>query len=292
MVARLVLGAVVVSLAAALPVRDAFCQAPPDGKASQGFTRRGLTGQLGATFNNPGLQNTITWAWAKPIGDSAKPLLADASVSFGLVSITTPTMTRAGAWVEYSPLSIFRLRAGAEPVGYFGTFSSLMAFDSYDDSYDQDVLSQKQGTKAGVGLRSYVTPTVQFRAGRIAARVSADFEYWRSSGDGTCFYEATRDQLLASSGDTLINTTSVALYEHRLKDGSLSAGIVHGLTRVFAAGGNQSQKLGVIAIRQFGRAHLRLPRPSLTVAAYRYLDDPSKRHTWGGAFAIGYQAAR
>jgi uncharacterized ferritin-like protein (DUF455 family) len=61
---------------------------------------------------------------------------------------------------------------------------------------------------------------------------------------------------------------------------------------VFAAGGNQSARLGVIAIRQFTMTHFRLPRPSLTALVYQYLDDPSKKHTWGGAIAIGFQTGR
>ena len=282
----------VVTLMTLVPAGASAGQAPPGEESSTGFTRHGVAGQLGASVNNPGLQNTIGVVWAKPLSSSRNPLLAGSSLSAGVVNVTTPTMTRVGGWVEYAPLSIVAVRAGIEPVGYFGTFSSLMPFDSYDESYDQDVLSGKQGTTAGVGVRSYVTPAIQFRAGPVAARVSADFEYWRSSADGPCFYEATRDQLLASGGDELINLTGVALYEHRVRDGSLSAGVFHGLTRVFAAGRNQSRRLGVIAIRQFTMTHLRLPRPSLTAVVYQYLDDPSKQHSWGGAIAIGFQAGR
>jgi len=282
----------VVTLMAHVAAGDAVGQAPPVEEKSPGFSCRGVAGQLGASVNNLGLQNTIAAAWAKPLSRSSHPLLAGASVSAGVVNVTTPTMTRTGGWVEYSPLSILAVRAGVEPVVYFGTFSSLMPFDSYDDSYDEDVLFEKQGAKAGVGVRGYITPAIQFRAGPVAARVTADFEHWRSSADGPYFYEATRDQLLASGGDELINLTGVALYEHGLRDGSLSVGLFHGLTRVFAAGGNQSQRLGVIAIRQFTMTHFRLPRPSLTAVVYQYLDDPSKKHTWGGAIAIGFQTGR
>ena len=49
---------------------------------------------------------------------------------------------------------------------------------------------------------------------------------------------------------------------------------------------------GVIAVRQFEVTRLRLPRPSLTAVVYRYLDDPSKEGTWGGAIAIGFQTGR
>jgi hypothetical protein len=239
------------------------------------------------------LQNSLEVAWVKPLSTSANPLLAGARLAGGVVSVITPTMTRAGGWVEYAPFSIVAVRAGLEPVFYFGSFSSLMAFPSYDAAFDQDVLSQKAGTSAGVGLKGYVTPSIQFRAGRVVARVSADLEYWRSSADGPYFYEATRDQLLASGGDQLINTSSVAMYEHPTGGGgTVSAGVVHGLTRVFDAGQNQSQRLGVIAMRQFASTHLRLPKPRFTVLVYRYLDDSSKQDGWGGAVAIGFRTGR
>jgi hypothetical protein len=202
-------------------------------------------------------------------------------------------MTRAGGWVEYAPLSVFAVRAGLEPIGYFGSFSSLMPFPSYDAPFDKDVLSGKAGSTAGVGLKGHVTPTIQFRAGPIAARASADFEHWQSSADGPYFYEATRDQLLASGGDQLINTTTVAMYERRAGEGgSRAAGLFHGLTRVFDAGQNQSQRLGIIAVRQFASTHMKLPRPRFTVLLYRYLDDPSKEGGWGGAVAIGFKTGR
>ena len=292
MVVRGALVAAVVSLSLLVPATRASAQPRPDADGPPSFSRAGVTGQLGASFNNPGLQNTLSTAWSKPLRSSSNPLLTGAAVSIGLVSVTTPTMTRAGAWAEYAPLSILAVRAGLEPVGYFGSFTSLMPFQSYDDVYDQEVLSRKAGATSGAGLRSYVTPRLQFRAGAFTARISADFEWWRSSADGPYFYEATRDQLLASNGDGLVSMAGVAFYEHELGDGSLSAGVFHGLTRVFAAPGNKSQRLGVIAIRQFRKPHFRLPRPSLTVLLFQYLDDPSKKHSLGGAVAIGFRTGR
>ncbi|MFO7691465.1 MAG: hypothetical protein R6V57_00115 [Vicinamibacterales bacterium] len=275
------------------PAGEAAGQVPRGNQGNPGPKGHEITGQLGASFNNPGLQNTLDVARVKPLSTSANPLLAGARVAGGVVSVTTPTMTRAGGWLEYAPLSIVAVRAGVEPVFYFGSFSSLMAFPSYDSTFDQDVLSQKTGTSAGVGLKSYITPSIQFRAGPLVARVSADFEHWRSSADGPYFYEATRDQLLASGGDQLINTTSVAMYEHRTGGGgTVSAGVSHGLTRVFDAGQNQSQRLGVIAITQFASTHLRVPKPRFTVLVYRYLDDRSKQDSWGGAIAIGFRTGR
>jgi hypothetical protein len=290
---KLICGIVVVGLIACGPAGEAAGQVPRGNQGNPSPKGHEITGQLGASFNNPGLQNTLDVAWVKPLSSSANRLLADARLAAGVVSVITPTMTRAGGWVEYAPLSIVAVRAGIEPIFYFGTFSSLMPFPSYDSTFDQDVLSQKAGTSAGVGLKSYVTPSIQFRAGPLVARASADLEYWRSSADGPFFYEATRDQLLASGGDRLINTTSVAMYEHRTGGGgAVSAGVFHGLTRVVDAGQNQSQRLGIIGVRQFASTHLRVPKPRFTVLVYRYLDDRFKQDSWGGAIAIGFRAGR
>jgi hypothetical protein len=99
--------------------------------------------------------------------------------------------------------------------------------------------------------------------------------------------------LLASGGDRLINTTSVAMYEHRTgSGGAVSAGVFHGLTRVVDAGQNQSQRLGLIGVKQFASRHLRVPKPRFTVLVYRYLDDRSKQDSWGGAVAIGFRTGR
>ena len=284
---------VVGGLIACGPAGEAAGQVPRGNQGNPSPKGHEITGQLGASFNNPGLQNTLDVAWVKPLSSSANRLLADARLAAGVVSVITPTMTRAGGWVEYAPLSIVAVRAGIEPIFYFGTFSSLMPFPSYDSTFDQDVLSRKTGTSAGVGLKSYVTPSIQFRAGPLVARASADLEYWRSSADGPFFYEATRDQLLASGGDRLINTTSVAMYEHRTGGGgAVSAGVFHGLTRVVDAGQNQSQRLGIIGVRQFASTHLRVPKPRFTVLVYRYLDDRFKQDSWGGAIAIGFRAGR
>lgn len=284
---------VIVGLIAGGLVGDAAGQVPRGNQGNPSPTGHQITGQLGASFNNPGLQNTLDVAWVKPLSTSANPLFADARLAGGVVSVITPTMTRAGGWVEYAPLSIVAVRAGVEPIFYFGSFTSLMPFPAYDATFDQDVLSGKAGASAGVGLKSYVTPSLQFRAGPVVARVSADLEYWRSSADGPYFYEATRDQLLASDGDQLINTSSVAMYEHRTSGGgALSAGLFHGYTQVFDAPQNRSQRLGIIAVTQFASTHMKLPKPRFTVLLYRYLDDRSKQDSWGGAVAIGFRTGR
>lgn len=254
---------------------------------------RELSGQLGATINNAGLQQRFDLSWRRALSTSRSPLLSESHVTFGASAAVTPALVRGGVWAEVAPLSIFVVRAGAEPMYYFGTFDSLTSFDSRRDPFDPDSREERGGAAAGTARRFYVTPTLQFRAGRFAGATSADFEWWSSNATGPFFYEPTLDTLLDVHGDRLMALSSAVLYEHPLAaDGRLSAGLTHALTRVNDDSLNQIQRLGVVVIRQFDRRLLGLTTPSFTAMVWRYLDDPSKRDEWGGALAIGFLLSR
>lgn len=276
----LVVGSVIV------PAR-ASAQTPPG--PEEGGTVREVRGQLGASVNNLGLQNTLDVSWTRPLSTSTHPLLADAHVSAGVVSVTTPALGRLGGWIECAPVSVLTVRAGTEPAAYFGTFNALKSFGAYAEPFDNESKDAKV-RQTGTGIRSYLTPSVQGRVGPVVAKVSADVEHWRSSAAGPLFYEPTRDTLLRSRGDWLLNSTSVVMYQRDDRDrGFLAAGLIHNLTRVFDAPDNQVQRLGVLAIREFGTPRLRIPHLRLTATVWRYLDDPSKRGQWGAAAAIGFR---
>ncbi|MEX2272652.1 MAG: hypothetical protein WD690_14360 [Vicinamibacterales bacterium] len=106
--------------------------------AQQPETSRELRGQLWASINSAGLQNTLELSWTRPASTSTHPLLAGAHFGAGIVHALTPTQMRLGGWVEYSPLSILDVRAGVDPSVYFGTFNSLQGFDAYADPFDTD----------------------------------------------------------------------------------------------------------------------------------------------------------
>ena len=288
---RIALILVASGLSTSLPAAG---QAVPPAETSQtDGSRREVRGQFGASVNNAGLQNTIEMSWSNPLSASQNPLLAGAHLSAGVVHVMTPALTRIGAWAEYAPLSILTVRAGVEPGAYFGTFRSLMSFDAYTGPFDKASRDRRSGYKAGVGVRAYVTPAVQLRIGPVVGRLAGDFERWHSTAAGPLFYEPTRDTLLKASGDHLVNTTGVAMYQHDYAGGGhLAGGVIHNLTHVFRASGNRSERLGAIAVREFARPRLRLPHPRITMVVWRYLHDPSKRHQWGAALAVGFRTGR
>ena len=248
-----------------------------------------VRGQIGASINNAGLQNTIEFAWIKPTSGSDHPLLSGAHVAAGITNVLTPTQVKFGGWVEYSPLSILDVRAGIDPSGYFGTFDSLMGFGSYDEPFDPDSRKTRGGAGAGAAGRVYLSPTLKFKAGRILGSTGATVEWWRSSAGQPYFYEPTRDTVLRSNGDRLLTTTSVLMYQWVSGSAPLAIGAIHTLARVDDARGNRIQKLGAIAVKEFGASRFRLPHPSLTMVIARYLDDPFKKDEWSAAMAIGFR---
>jgi hypothetical protein len=249
--------------------------------------------QLGASYNNAGLQEAIDASWRRALSGSTSPMLSDAHVAVGGTLAATPTGVRAGAWAELAPVSIFTLRVGMEPAQYFGTFHSLTSFDNRTDVFDPDARKARANAKAGRTMRMYVAPSVQLRAGHVAAASTLNFERWSSSVAGPLFYEPTRDTLLATSGDHLATLTTVMLYEHvRVGGGKLSAGPIHTLTRVHGKSLNQIQKIGMLVTQQSAGRHLGMTRPSLTAMVGYYVDDPHKDGQWTAAMSVGFTLRR
>ncbi len=219
-------------------------------------------GQLGASINNAGAQLSFELSRRRPLSRSRHPLLSEAHVGL------------------------------AEPAYYFGTFDSLTSFDSRRNAFDGDSRRERGGAVSGTTTRFYVTPTLRLRARRFIGLASADLEWWSSNAAGPFFYEPTRDTLLDPGGDRLTTVTSAVLYEHPLATGHLTAGIAHSRMRVRGGSLNQIQRLGVVAIRQFDGRVLSLDRPSVTINASRYLDDPFKQGEWTASMAIGFSLHR
>ena len=98
--------------------------------------------------------------------------------------------------------------------------------------------------------------------------------------------------MLDASGDRLTTLTSAVLYEHPLTTGRLTAGLTHSRMRVRGRSLNEIQRLGVVAVRQYGGRLLSFDRPSVTLRVARYLNDPSKQGGWTASTAIGFSLHR
>ena len=253
-----------------------------------------LTETFGGSVNNLGLQQTLEASWRWPLGRSAHPLFSDAHFAAGLTNHLSPAYVRLGGWAAWAPLSVLELRAGVEPVYYFGIVGSLIGFPSQHAVFDEDARrALRPQAVSGKGARFYFAPTVRGRLGRLIASATLDLERWDVDGPGAYFYEPMRDTLLASDGDSLWRTSAVVLRESAGRDGRrLLAGLHHEFMRVRGAPTNDMHRLGPLAVWTLGHRRFGVDDPTLLVNVYYYLEDPYKRHEPGAAVGVRFGLGR
>ncbi len=274
--------ALVLLLAAAAPVRSE--------EPTRGSTRE-LRSTLATAVNPVGLQEGLDASWRRSLSTSGHALLKDAHLSFGVSPRLTPAYARVGAWIQVAPLSVLELRAGFEPVAYFGTFSSLLYFDGYDARFDSDARRARRGeARPALAGRAYLAPTLKAKAGRVALRAHAELEWWRARQQGAFFYEPARDTLLRASGDSLVTADALALYELGSRGGSSKryVGAAYDLTWARAAHENRRQTVGVVGVWSLGAKRLGLHQPTLFGKVFSYLEDPYKTKQLGAQFALSF----
>ncbi len=272
----------------------AFLATPPLVTAEEIAPRRSgsvVDESLGASYNQLGLQHVLGVRWTRSLFHSPSPLLQDAHLAGGLTHTLTPSYMRAGAWLEMAPLSVFSVRAGIEPGTYFGTFSSLRSYNSYDSCLASGCGSAR---RPGSGARLSVSPTARLRLGAFAAASTATLEWWWSSAAGPFFYEPSRDTLLRSSGDRLFTVSTVLV--RRVPQGGggeLTYGVSHDITEVFAAPApNRSQRIGVVVARRLASRRLGLPSPTIGLRVGYYLGDPRRKGQLSATLGVSIEHRR
>jgi hypothetical protein len=251
--------------------------------------RRQMIEVVGASVNILGVQNTLDISWRWRLSQSTNPLLSDAHLAVGVTNDLSPAFMRVGGFVAWAPLSVLAVRAGVEPVYYFGIVGSLIGFPTQDAVFDEDARrALRPDAVSELGVRFHVAPTLQFRLGRVVAAGTVEFERWEVDGPDAFFYEPRRDTLLASGGDSLWRTSSLVLLESGSAARKLQVGLHHELQRVRDAPANDMQRLGPLVIWPLGDRLWGLAEPTLLANAYFYLEDPYKRHEVGATVGIRF----
>ena len=257
--------------------------------------QRRLANTLGVSVNPIGLQDQLTLSWRWGLSVSKNPFLSDAHVALGVSNNFSPAYERLEFWAELSPLSVLDVKAGLEPVFYFGTFGHLVSFPSYGSDFSKDAREAvKDQAVARTGVRYHVSPTLKMKLGRVIARTGAEFEWWRVDGPGEFFYEPMRDTLLDSDGDALMTLSSQLFYEFPSGPGGkkLLAGLFHDTIDVYDAPGNRRQRLGPLAVWTLGERRFGVREPTVIGAVFSYLQDPSKDGELGGFLALSFAFGR
>ena len=146
-------------------------------------------------------------------------VLKDNFVGFGFAPQFSPAFARLGAVAEVQPLSVLRLFANFEVVGYYGFVNLLQSFDSPHADFSDSALGDLGALPDGDPGRNFSTwgtqltfgADLQAKVGPIAARNLARLvrgSYQLRQGD-TAYYDQFYDVLAPNDGWYLNNDTDV-----------------------------------------------------------------------------------
>lgn len=140
------------------------------------------------------------------------PVLTQNFVGVGMTGGLSPAWGRVGVLAEVQPLTILRLYASYELMGYFSSFNLMASFPSassdHSDTTIRDRVAQpEQASYATYGGQLTLGATVQLKLGPIAARNlfrAGHVSFQVRDGD-RAFYDQLSDLLVPNDGWFLIN---------------------------------------------------------------------------------------
>lgn len=163
-------------------------------------------------------------------------LLRDNFIYGGAFFRFNPASLRAAAVVELQPFSMLNLRATAEVLQFFGTFTFVQSRRTAQDPWDDATLKANktgpQGNYAASGVHVSFEPLLQAKVGPIVLRSRAFlgwFDLALERGDQV-FYEATLDTLLPNRAWTFANDADV-LTQIPMGEALLTAGVRWSMVR-------------------------------------------------------------
>lgn len=166
-------------------------------------------------------------------------VLRDNFIGLGVTPQVSAAFARIGVLAEVQPLSVLRLWANAELVGYFGTFGLLQSFTSPNADFRDATISKRGRLPDGdpaknaptTGSQLTLGADLQLKVGPIALRSLARLvrgSYDIRAGD-TVYYDQFYDVLAPNDGLFVHNDTDL-LY---VSDFGLVAGLRTNVTMPF-----------------------------------------------------------
>lgn len=249
------------------------------------------TNLTAARINPLGLLNFTTVSGRLRLFESESDAFKQNYVGFGLVSGLSPAFGRIGALVEVQPMSILRLYAQYEFVGYFGTFDLTSSYPTASADFSDSNIEARAAdaaTEAYASTGSLLTlgATLQLKVGPIAVR--SLFRTMRADtnlrdGDRV-FYDQVYDLLVPDRGWILLNDVDV-LGVFNINDHGLAIGARYTYSRAFyrdehflpgedrsLAPNTDVQRLGLLAAWTLSRNPLgRFDRPTVLLIAQWHL---------------------
>ncbi|MFK7991630.1 MAG: hypothetical protein AB8I08_36775 [Sandaracinaceae bacterium] len=165
-----------------------------------------------ARVNPLGLVDIARFSLRIRLYESDSPILTQNYIGFGIVPAVSAAWGRVGALVEVQPLSILRLYARYDFMGYFSTFNLFSSFESANSEFSDTVVRDRTEI---AGMENYATyggiltagATLQIALGPFAARnlFRAIYSSYDVRDGDRVFYDPILDVLMPNDSWIAIN---------------------------------------------------------------------------------------
>ena len=173
-----------------------------------------LSANLGVSLFGLGLTAGVFPGVKVPLWNKeGNVLLEDTWVWAEYICTATPSYSRQGVRLRWSPIAVMELEGHAIISPYFGTFSSIIGFDSPDAAHTDDEIeaaSDAGGRGTGWATNYGGDATLQGKVGPIILALSGGWAKWdvhpAANVSGEYFFEPEYEVLLGWHDQTLSGT--------------------------------------------------------------------------------------
>jgi hypothetical protein len=166
-----------------------------------------------ARVNPLGLINVFRVGWKRRLSQKDSLLFRDTYAFAAANVLATPAKTRLGVYGEAQLLSVFRVFAEVNSVGYYGTIDQVMSWDDPAAVFSDQTIAARGGSAPTTGWVVNTGATVRAAVGPVAIRSTAQVSHYDLNlpdGD-VVFYDQFWDRLAPDGGWMVLNDLDVLL---------------------------------------------------------------------------------
>lgn len=191
----------------------------------------------GVSVNPLGLIQIGTFTASHELYESENPLFATNFVDASAIVASTPAYSIVGAQLQLQPLSILRLRARIEGLGYFGNFDHVQSFEDLDVDFSDSALARNEDHAATVGMRFTGSALLQAKFGKVAVRahLQAATMTLDLATNKRVFYSPYFDHILESGNWIYVSDADLLWVEERVVVGIRHTAMVAQFSQDLAA---------------------------------------------------------
>lgn len=255
----------------------AFDTEDPDAYVPAPKTRLWYTNAVFGRVNPLGLTLLHKVGIRQRLSTKDSILFQDTYAFAGANIMVTPAYSRLGLYAEGQVLSLFRVFAQLDGVGYYGTFDQVITFAPDERYSDQAIGDRADDASSALGWVFTGGATLRAKVGPIAVRSTAQVTRYDLGGLGNAyFYDQFWDRLAPNKGWMILKDSDLLVVT-----GKLRAGVRYTFSETFdgSKGTDASlahHRVGPLFAWQFAdkKPGARFNQPTLFVLAQWWLQHP------------------